>query len=98
MTDDEKQKYKKLKWVWCHDCGGGSISKVGWAQNNRAVHNVCSLKAVGKEEAAIREFLFVERGVGRLRKHTYCRSSSLSLAVSGKAPPSPFVYTLNFLN
>ena len=48
MTPDERNGFNKLKWVWCYDCAGGSISKVGWAHKNRAKHNVESLKKAGK--------------------------------------------------
>ena len=62
MTAAESEQWKKLRWVWCGKCGGGSINKVGW--DHKKVHGefVMSLKDAGKLEEAQREFLFIRRG------------------------------------
>ena len=62
MTAAESEQWKKLRWVWCVKCGGGSINKVGWG--HRKVHGefVMSLKDTGQLEEAQREFLFIRRG------------------------------------
>ena len=61
MTDEERKRWKKKKWVWCHDCGGGSINKAGWTHKELANHNVASLKDAGKIVQAQQEFLFLDR-------------------------------------
>ena len=61
MTGDELSRWKKLSWVWCKTCGGGSIKKIGWS--HKKVHpDTVSLKTAGKLEEAQREFLFIIRG------------------------------------
>ena len=88
MTDAERQKYKKLKWAWCKDCGGGSICKVGWAHKNRANHDVCSLKDAGKVDDAIKEFLFIHRG-GRAAQEALTKAKRQNEAgqIRSNAPP-----------
>lgn len=62
MTAEESAQWKKLRWVWCGKCGGGSINKVGWGHKKVHGEFVMSLKAAGKFEEAEREFLFIRRG------------------------------------
>ena len=62
MTTDESVAWKKMRWVWCGKCGGGSINKVGWGHKKVHGDSVMSLKAAGKLEEAQREFLFIQRG------------------------------------
>ena len=62
MTADEKAQWKKLRWVWCGKCGGGSINKVGWGHRKTHGDAVVSLAEAGKVEEAQREFLFIRRG------------------------------------
>ena len=61
-TPEEEDKWKKCRWVWCNDCGGGSINKIGWGHKKKSGHDVVSLKAAGKLDEAKREFLFLARG------------------------------------
>ena len=62
MTAEELAQWKKLRWVWCGKCGGGSINKVGWGHKEVHGEFVMSLKDAGKLEEAQREFLFIRRG------------------------------------
>ena len=58
MTLAESTAWRKLRWVWCKICGGGSICNVGWGHKKQQGHEVISLKDVGKLDEATREFLF----------------------------------------
>jgi len=82
--------------VWCHDCAGGSISKVGWGHKNKAQHNVVSLKDAGKVDDAIREFLFVSRG-GRAAQMALAEEKQRAEAGQTRASAgAPEVYKLDF--
>jgi hypothetical protein len=54
ITEEEEQRWKKLRWVWCQDCGGGTIMKSGWGHKAKTTHNVTSLKDAGKYDEALR--------------------------------------------
>ena len=84
MTAAESEQWKKLRWVWCGKCGGGSINKVGW--DHKKVHGefVMSLKDAGKLEEAQREFLFIRRG-GKVAQAVVARDKQWLLASSAAA-------------
>lgn len=92
----ESQRWKKLKWVFCRDCGGGSICKSGWAHKTRTGHDVVSLKEAGKCDEALQEFLWVFRG-GKPAQEQLVKEKQISEA--GQANPSgqaPIAHKLDF--
>jgi hypothetical protein len=85
ITDGELQRWKKLRWVWCNDCGGGAICKAGWAHKTRTGHDVVSLKTAKKSDEALREFLWESRG-GKAARQELVKQKQVSEA--GKARSS----------
>ena len=76
MTAAESEQWKKLRWVWCVKCGGGTINKVGWGHRKVHCEFVMSLKDAGKLEEAQREFLFIRRG-GKVAQAVVARDKQL---------------------
>ncbi|CAE8616571.1 unnamed protein product, partial [Polarella glacialis] len=98
ITPEEDAKWRKCRWVWCKDCGGGSVCKVGWGHKKKAGHELVSLKDAGKLDEAKREFLFVQRG-GNPAQEALTKAKKLSEA--GKTRSSDLVeapaqYLLDF--
>ena len=85
-----------MKWVWCKDCGGGSICKIGWAHKNRAHHDVCSLKDAGKVDVAMKEFLFVHRGGKAAQEALIKEKSQKEAGQTRTGAPQADVYKLAF--
>ena len=96
MTPEETAQYKKLQWVWCHDCAGGSICKNGWGHKNKMDHNVCSLKDAGKVDDAVREFLFVKRGGRRAQVALTAQKQRAEAGRTRSSIVVPDVYKLDF--
>lgn len=96
ITQEEKLRWGKCGWVWCRTCGGGSISKSGWSHKTRTQHDVVSLKNAGKEEEALREFIFITRGGKLAQQAVASQKRAQQKGKRADGVPTPVAYALDF--
>ena len=92
----EKARWKKLRWVWCKDCGGRSINKVGWVtkKNSKALRHC--IERASEYEDALKKYLFISRG-GKAAQTMVAKDKQRSEAgLSRETAPQPEEYKIDF--